>query len=108
LPLLTGSIAGHGEYGEWKRKGAVLSDVTAQKEHGPTHDFIVRLFRIGKFGYRGGAPSVADPYLRVFTSELEVYIVEKLGADLCESETAAAGCNSPRKPTIDSRCGICA
>jgi len=24
------------EYGEWNRKGAVLSDVTAQKEYGVT------------------------------------------------------------------------
>jgi hypothetical protein len=28
------------EYGEWNRKGAVLSDVTAQKEYGVTRDFI--------------------------------------------------------------------
>jgi hypothetical protein len=27
------------EYGEWNRKGAVLSDVTAQKEYGLTRDF---------------------------------------------------------------------
>ena len=31
------------EYGEWNRKGAVLSDVTAQKEYGVTRDFISRL-----------------------------------------------------------------
>jgi len=30
------------EYGEWNRKGAVLSDVTAQKEYGVTRDFIVK------------------------------------------------------------------
>ena len=29
------------EYGEWNRKGAVLSDVTAQKEYGITREFIV-------------------------------------------------------------------
>ena len=29
------------EYGEWNRKGAILSDVTAQKEYGVTRDFIV-------------------------------------------------------------------
>jgi hypothetical protein len=29
------------EHGEWNRKGAVLSDVTAQKEYGVTRDFIV-------------------------------------------------------------------
>ena len=30
------------EYGEWVRKGAVLSEVTAQKEYGVTRDFIVK------------------------------------------------------------------
>jgi hypothetical protein len=29
------------EYGEWNRKGAVLSDVTAEKEYGVTRAFIV-------------------------------------------------------------------
>ena len=30
------------EYGEWNRKGAVLSDVTAQKEYGVSRDFIMK------------------------------------------------------------------
>jgi hypothetical protein len=30
------------EYREWNRKGAVLSDVTAQKEYGVTRYFIVK------------------------------------------------------------------
>jgi hypothetical protein len=30
------------EYGEWNRKGATLSDVTAQKEFGVSRDFIVQ------------------------------------------------------------------
>ena len=30
------------EYGEWNRKGAVLSDVTAQKEYGVARDFILK------------------------------------------------------------------
>jgi hypothetical protein len=33
------------EYGEWNRKGASLSDVTAQKEYGVTRDFIVEGIR---------------------------------------------------------------
>ena len=31
------------EYGEWNCKGAVLSDVTAQKEYGVTRHLIVKL-----------------------------------------------------------------
>ena len=30
------------EFGEWNRKGAVLSEVTAEKEYGAIRDFIVK------------------------------------------------------------------
>ena len=42
-------------YGEWNRKGAVLSDVTALKEYGVTRDFIVKGIQAGKLEYREGA-----------------------------------------------------
>jgi coenzyme F420-reducing hydrogenase delta subunit len=68
------------EYGEWNRKGATLSDVTAQKEYGVNRDFIVKGIRAGKLEYRNGA-IWGNPYLRVLRSQLEQYIVEELGAD---------------------------
>jgi hypothetical protein len=40
------------EYGEWNRKGAVLSDVTAQKEYGVTRDFIVKGIQVGRGVHR--------------------------------------------------------
>jgi hypothetical protein len=43
------------EYGEWNRKGAVLSDVTAHKEYGVTRDFIVTGIQAGKLEYREGS-----------------------------------------------------
>src|SRR6202035_5230097 len=43
------------EYGEWNRKGAVLSDVTAQKEYGVTRDFIVKGVQAGELEFREGA-----------------------------------------------------
>ena len=44
------------EYGEWNnRKGAVLSDKTAQKEYGVTRDLIVSGIQTGKLEYREGA-----------------------------------------------------
>lgn len=43
------------EYGEWNRKGATLSDVTAQKEFGVSRDFIVKGIRAGKLEYREGS-----------------------------------------------------
>ena len=42
------------EYGEWNRKGATLSDVTAQKEYGVSRDFIIKGIRAGKLEYREG------------------------------------------------------
>jgi len=72
------------EYGEWNRKGATLSDVTAQKEYGVSRDFIVEGIRVGKLEYREGA-IWGNPYLRILRSQLEQYIVEKLGADCLAS-----------------------
>lgn len=43
------------EYGEWNRKGATLSDVTAQKEYGIDRNFIVKGIRAGKLEFREGS-----------------------------------------------------
>jgi len=68
------------EYGEWNRKGATLSDVTAKKEYGVDRDFIVKGIRAGKLEYREGA-IWGNPYLRLLRSQLEQYITEELGQD---------------------------
>ena len=68
------------EDGEWNRKGATLSDVTARKEYGVTRDFIVEGIRAGKLEYRDGAVW-GNPYLRVLRSQLELYIAEQLGKE---------------------------
>ena len=68
------------EYGEWNRKGATLSDVTAKKEYGVDRDFIVKGIRAGKLEYREGA-IWGNPYLRLLRSQLEKYIAEEIGHD---------------------------
>lgn len=68
------------EHGEWNRKGATLSDVTAMKEYGVSRAFIVKGIRAGKLEYREGA-LWGNPYLRVLRSQLERYIDEELGDD---------------------------
>jgi hypothetical protein len=68
------------EYGEWNRKGATLSDVTAKAEYGLTEDFIVKGIRAGKLEWRGGA-IWGNPYIRILRSQLEKYIAEKLGEE---------------------------
>jgi hypothetical protein len=49
------------EYGEWNHKGAVLSDVTAQKEYGVTRDLIVKGSRTAYLASRPGAPDGRSP-----------------------------------------------
>ena len=68
------------EYGEWTRKGAVLSDITAKKEYGVDRDFIVKGIKAEKLEYREGV-MWGNPYLRLLRSQLEQYITEELGAD---------------------------
>ena len=53
------------EYGEWNRKGATLSDVTAEAEYGVSRDFIVKGIQAAKLEYRQGA-IWGNPYLRIF------------------------------------------
>lgn len=43
------------EYGEWIRKGATISDVTAKKEYGVSRDFIIEGIEAGKLEYREGS-----------------------------------------------------
>src|SRR4030042_1593790 len=64
------------EYGEWNRKGATLSDVTAKKEYGVSRDFIVKGIRAGKLEYRHGS-IWGNPYLRVLRRQLGQYIREE-------------------------------
>lgn len=67
------------EYGEWTRKGATLSDVTAKKEYGVDRDFIVKGINAGKLEYREGS-IWGNPYLRLLRKQLEQYIAVQLGS----------------------------
>jgi hypothetical protein len=66
------------EYGEWTRKGATLSDVTAQKEYGVDRSFIVKGIKAEKLEYREGS-IYGNPWLRILRNQLEQYIAEELG-----------------------------
>lgn len=66
------------EHGEWNRKGATLSDVTAQAEYGVSREFIIKGIEAGKLEYREGAVW-GNPYLRVLRRQLEAYVQEELG-----------------------------
>lgn len=65
-------------YGEWNRKGATLSDVTAAAEYNVSRDFIVKGIQRAKLEYREGAVW-GNPYFRILRSQLEKYIIEEFG-----------------------------
>jgi hypothetical protein len=84
------------EYGEWNRKGATLSDVTAQKEYGVSRDFIVQGIRAGKLESREGS-IWGNPYLRILRSQLEKYIAEQRGAKELKDTKAKGGLRKIKK-----------
>ena len=71
------------EYGEWNRKGATLSDVTAAAEYRVDRKFIIKGIEAGKLEYRDGA-IWGNPYLRILRSQLERYISDELGIKYLE------------------------
>jgi hypothetical protein len=84
------------EHGEWNRKGATLSDITAAKEFGVSRDFIVQGIRAGKLEYREGA-IWGNPYLRILRSQLEQYIAEHLGSQHLGGKKAQAELRTIKK-----------
>jgi len=68
------------QHGEWVRKGATLSEVTAGKEYGVDQDFVIGGINAGKLEYREGSMH-GSPYIRVLRRQLEDYIAEELGSD---------------------------
>ena len=68
------------EYGEWNRKGATLSDVTAKKEYEVDRDFIIKGINAGKLEYRHGS-IWGNPYIMILRSQLESYITDELGQE---------------------------
>jgi hypothetical protein len=84
------------EYGEWNRKGTVLSDVTAQKEYGVDRDFIVKGIQAGKLEYREGVVC-GNPFLRVLRSQLEPYVAAELGSDYLVGQKAQTELRAVRK-----------
>jgi hypothetical protein len=77
------------EYGEWTRKRATLSDVTACKEFGVSREVIIDGIQAGKLEYRQGS-IWGNPYLRVLRSQLGAYIAERLGSKQLTTKKDAA------------------
>jgi hypothetical protein len=64
---------------EWQRKGATLSQKTAQEEFGLKREEIVRAIRAGKLQFREHSMN-GNPWLRL-RLEVEALVRKKHGAD---------------------------
>ena len=81
------------EYGEWTRKGAVLSEGTAQKEYGVSRDFIFRGIQSGQLEAREGS-GWGNPYFKILRSQIEAHIASEFGTEYlsgkkCQAELRA-------------------
>ena len=64
--------------GEWRRKGATVSDKTARAEFGLTQDEIVAAIRAGELQYRLGSMH-GNPWLRLLRREVEALVTASRG-----------------------------
>jgi hypothetical protein len=90
------------EYGEWNKKGATLSDVTAKAEYGVDQQFIVKGIQTGKLECRDGS-IWGNPYLRILRSQLETYIEAELGSEYLARSKAACELRIIKKQIAETR-----
>ena len=77
---------------EWTRKGATLSDVTAQTEYGVTREFIIKGIKGAQLEFREGS-NFGNPYLKILRCQLEKFIVDQFGADYLTTKKSEAELN---------------
>src|SRR5262249_3885101 len=75
------------EHGDsvWAKKGATLSDASAQKEFGLTRHEIIEAIQCGKLQYRENN-IYGSPYLRLIRCEVEALVNEKYGGNYLEKK----------------------
>jgi hypothetical protein len=74
---------------EWQRKGATLSDKTAQEEFGLTQDEIIRAIRAGALRCREGSMH-GNPWLRLLRREVEALVRKRHGSNHLKNLQAKA------------------
>ena len=88
------------EYGEWNRKGATLSDITAKKEYKVDRDFIIKGIEEGKLEYRY-ASVWGSPFIKILRRQLEDYIKAELGEEYLEKAKAKTELRKIKKETAE-------
>ena len=72
---------------EWSRKGATLSNKTAQEEFGLTWEDIVRAIRAGKLHYQEQSMH-GNPWLRLLRREVEALVRKEHGSNYLRGQQA--------------------
>ncbi len=69
----------------WSKKGATLSDKSAQKEFGLTKEEIIEAINARKLQYRENSV-YGSPFLRLIRSEVEALVAEKYGSNYLQKK----------------------
>ena len=72
---------------EWRRKGATLSDKTAQEEFGLTWEEIVTAIRAGRLHCQQQSMH-GNPWFRLLRREVEAFVKERHGANYLKDRQA--------------------
>ncbi len=70
---------------DWFKKGATLSDKSAQKEFGITREEIYKAIDDGKLHYHM-SEVYGNPYFKLLRSEVEAFATEKYGKEYLEKK----------------------
>src|SRR5712691_7392575 len=73
----------------WVKKGATLSDKTAQKEFGLTQEEIIDAIKARKLQYRHNT-LYGNPCLKLLRHEVEALVNTKYGSDYLQTKNAEA------------------
>ncbi len=71
----------------WVKKGATLSEMTAQKEFGLTQEEIIDAIKAGKLQYRHNT-LYGNPCLKLLRHEVEDLVNAKYGGDYLQTKNA--------------------
>ena len=77
------------EDSEWQRKGATLTNGTAQEEYGLTRNEIIHAIHAGKLRYRD-ASIYGNPCLRLLRRELEAFVEQQRGGNYLQDRRTKA------------------
>ena len=80
-------MADRDDHAVWVKKGATLSEKTAQKEFGLTQEEILESIKTGKLHYRHNT-LYGNPCLKLLRHEVEALVNTKYGSDYLQTKNA--------------------